>query len=107
MNVLNYVDRFPEIRHLSGLEQWKWLKLAHKRVFASWKGLAAIVVWSVLTVMGTYGAGICAAWLTGWSTLAGGAAASMMLLGSLFLLERVYSDNLQRTVREMQIERTA
>ena len=107
MSLFNYVNRFPEISHLSGLEQRKLLQAARDRLDASWPTLPASFAWSVLTVLGCYSVGFLAAWLTGWSTLAGGAAAVMVILGLLFVFEQVYARHLQRTTLEMLAEQSA
>ena len=107
MSLFNYVSRFPEISHLSGLEQRKLLSAARERLFASWRAFLAIYALSAMMVLACSGTGVLAAWLTGWSTLAGGAAAVMVILGFLFVYEQVYACHLQRTVREMLGEQLA
>ncbi len=107
MSLFNDVNRFPEISHLSGLEQRKLLKAARERLFASWKTLLIAYAWSAMMVLACSGTGLLAAWLTGWSTLAGGAAALMVILGFLFVYDQVHACHLQRKVREMLGEQLA
>lgn len=104
MGLLNYVNRFPEISHLSQLEQWKLLQTAHGRLFGSWKTFLTIFAGAALMVLGCIGLGVGVAAATGWSRLAGGLASTLFMLAVIFHYERIYARRLQRTVREMVAE---
>lgn len=101
MGLFGYVNRFPEISHLPELEQRKLLETAHQRLFDNWRTVLVGYGFSALLVLICIGVGVGVAWMTGWSRLAGGIAATVVIVVAMMMFERVYARRLQRTVQSM------
>lgn len=107
MRVISYVNCFPEIAHLSELEQRQLLKAAHRRLFSSWKSWVAIYAFAAFLVLSCVSVGVGVASITAWSQWVGGAASVLMMLVVLFLFERSYARQLHRTLRQTLSEHSA
>ena len=99
MGLFGYVNRFPEISHLSELEQWKLLKAADRLVRVGWRSMLALYVGSALLVSVCVGVGVGTTSILGWSKLVGGAASTMVMMVAMFLYQRAYLRQLRRAVQ--------